>query len=74
MFYIPTLWQYGLSSFQAGCIKLERFLQKEIIDLWINGELSKTKMILSKNVNDKICAPELVFINENKIEKDWNDF
>ena len=31
-------------------------------------------MILSKNVNDKICAPKLVFINENKIEKDSNDF
>ena len=24
----PALWQYGLSSFQAGGIKLERFLPK----------------------------------------------
>ena len=30
-------------------------------------------MVLSKNVNNKKCAPELVFFNENKIEKDSDD-
>ena len=29
--------------------------------------------MLSKNVNNKICAPKLVFFNE-KIKKDPNDF
>ena len=31
-------------------------------------------MILSKNVNNKKCAPKLVFIKEKKIEKDSDDF
>ena len=31
-------------------------------------------MILSKNVNNKKCAPKLVFFNEKKFEKDSNDF
>ena len=31
-------------------------------------------MILSKNVNDKKCAPKLIFFNEKKIEKDCDDF
>ena len=31
-------------------------------------------MILSKNVNNKKCAPKLVFFNERKIEKDSDDF
>ena len=31
-------------------------------------------MILSKNVNNKKCAPNLVFFNEKKIEKDLDDF
>ena len=52
-------------------------------DFWINGELSKIghhfsnkkiqKMMLSKNVNNKKCAPKLVFFNE-KNEKDSDDF
>ena len=47
---------------------------------WSNGELSKIRhhfsnkviqlLLLSKNVNNKKCAPKLVFINEKKIEKD----
>ena len=50
-------------------------------EFWINGELSKIghhfsnkknlKMILSKNVNNKKCAPKLVFFNE---KKDSDDF
>ena len=28
------VWQYGLSSFQAGGTKLERFLPKEIVEFW----------------------------------------
>ena len=53
-------------------------------EFWINGELSKighhfsnkviSELILSKSVNNKICAPQSVFCNEKKFEKDWNDF
>ena len=52
-------------------------------EFWINGELSKirhrfsnkviSKFILSKNVNNKKCAPKLIFFDENK-EKDSNVF
>ena len=31
-------------------------------------------MMLSKNVNNKTCAPKLVFFYEKKIEKDSEDF
>ena len=31
-------------------------------------------MILSKYVNNKKCAPKLVFFNGNKIEIDTDDF
>ena len=31
-------------------------------------------MMLSKNVNNKKCAPKLIFFNEKKIEKDWDNF
>ena len=31
-------------------------------------------MMLSKNVNNKKCAPQLVFFNEKKIEKYSDDF
>ena len=51
---------------------------------WRNGELSKIghhfsnkviyKLMLSKNVNNKICAPKLIFFNEKKIEKVSDDF
>ena len=30
--------------------------------------------MLPKNVNDKKCAPKLIFFNEKKIEKDSDDF
>ena len=30
--------------------------------------------MLSKNVNNKKCAPKLIFFNEKKKEKDCNDF
>ena len=30
--------------------------------------------MLPKNVNNKKCAPKLIFFNENKIEKDSDDF
>ena len=30
--------------------------------------------MLSKNVNDKKCAPKLVFFNEKKNKKDSDDF
>ena len=32
------------------------------------------KLMLSKSVNNKKCAPKLVFYNEKKIEKDSDDF
>ena len=32
------------------------------------------KLMLSKSVNNKKCAPKLVFFNEKKIEKDSDDF
>jgi hypothetical protein len=78
-----------LWSFQARGTKLERFLDKNQhtqrkllnFEFWINGELSKIghhfsnkKMILSKNINNKKCAPKLVFFNGKKIEKDSDDF
>ena len=53
-------------------------------EFWINGELSKIghhfsnisffKLSLSKNGNNKKCAPKLVFFNEKKNEKDSDDF
>ena len=47
------LWLYGLSSFQAGGAKLERFLpknqhtQRKLLNFenWINGKLSKSAKI-----------------------------
>ena len=51
---------------------------------WVNGEVSKIRrhfrnksrsiLILSKNVNNKKCAPKLEFFNVKKIEKDSDDF
>ena len=49
----PTVWQYGLSSFQAGYTKLERFLpknqhiQRKLLHFenWVNGEVSKSAKI-----------------------------
>ena len=48
-------------------------------DNWSNGELSNIghhfsnkgieKLIISKNVNNKKCAPKLVFFNEKKLRK-----
>ena len=32
------------------------------------------KLMLSKNVNNKKCAPKVIFFNEKKIEKDSDDF
>ena len=31
-------------------------------------------MMLSKNVNNKKCAPKVIFFNEKKIEKDSDEF
>ena len=51
---------------------------------WCSGELSKIghhlsnkvilKLMSSKNINNKKCAPKLVFFNEKKIEEDFDDF
>ena len=50
---------------------------------WCNDELSKIghtfsnkvikKLMLSKNVNNRKCAPKLIFFNEKRIEKDSDD-
>ena len=55
-----------------------------VLEFWINGKLSKIgrhfsnkvilKLILSRNVNNKKCAPKLVSFKEKKIEKDSDDF
>ena len=73
----------------TGGTKLERFLHKNQhtqrkllnFEFWINGELSKIghhfsnkELILSKNVNNKKCAPKLVFFNEKKLRKIWMIF
>ena len=46
---------------------------------WVNGEVSKIRrdfrnkscsiLKLSKNVNNKKCAPKLIFFNEKKMRK-----
>ena len=51
---------------------------------WVNGEVSKIRhhfrnksrsiLMLSKNENNKNCAPKLIFFNEKKIEKDSDNF
>ena len=51
---------------------------------WVNGEVSKISshfrnksrsiLKLSKNVNNKKCAPNLVFFKKKKIESDLDDF
>ena len=54
-------------------------------EFWINSKLSKKIghhfsdkifyiLVLSKNVNNKKCAPKLVFFDEKKTEKDFDDF
>ena len=55
--------------------------QRKLINFenWCNGELSKFghnfsnnvifKKVLSKNVNNKKCAPKLAFFNEKKMRK-----
>ena len=55
-----------------------------IQNAYFNGEVSKIRrhfrnkscsiLKLSKNVNNKKCAPKLVFFNEKKIEKESYDF
>ena len=68
-----------------GYSKLERFLprnqhtQRKLLNFRINGELSKIvhhysskviqKLILSKNVKNKKCAPKLLLFNEKKMRK-----
>ena len=46
------------------CQKLGIILESKVIK----------KLMLSKNVNNKKCAPKLIFFNEKKIEKDFDNF
>ena len=48
----------------ASCQKLGIILENKVI----------YKLMLSKNVNNKKCAPKLIFFNEKKIEKDSDNF
>ena len=67
----------------TGCAVFKRGVQNQK-DFWINDELSKIghhfsnkefkKIISSKNVSNKKCAPKLVFFSEKEIEKDSDDF
>ena len=69
-------------GFSSGGYKIRKKLLN--FEFWINDELSKIghhfsskmiwKLISSKNVNIKKCAPKLVFFNEKRIEKDSDDF
>ena len=59
-------------------------IHKGNFDNWCSGELSKIglgfcnkvilKLMQSKIVKTKKRAPLLVFFNEKKNEKDWDDF
>ena len=52
------------NSLMGRCQKLSIVLENEAIE----------KLMLSKNVSNNKCAPKLVFFNEQKIEKDSDDF
>jgi hypothetical protein len=60
----PSLWQYGLWSFQTGGTKLERFLpknqytQRKLLNFenWVNGEVLKIGHHFSKESDLKIDA------------------
>ena len=64
--------------FQTEDTKLERFLPQKLLNFenWVNGEVSKFRshfrnksrsiLKLSKYVNNKKCAPKLIFFNEKK--------
>ena len=71
------VWHFLLWSFQGRDTKLERFLaknqhtQRKLLNFenWSSGELSKIghhfrKLMLSKSLNCKKCAPKFVFFNE----------
>jgi hypothetical protein len=80
----------GCGVFKRGGTKLKIFLpknqQRKLLnfEFWNNGELSKIghhfsnkkfqKLILSKNVNIKKCAPKFVFFNKKKSKKIWMIF
>ena len=80
---------YGNTGCGVFKLELERFLpknkhtQRKLLN-FENGEVSKIRRHfrnksrsiskLSKNVNNKKCAPKLIFINEKKIEKDSDNF
>ena len=70
---LPTV-HYG----NTGCGVFKRGVQNQkdfcIRKIGHHSNKKKLKLILSKNINNKKCAPELVFFNEKKIEKDSDDF
>ena len=69
-----------------GGTKLERLLpknqhtQRKLLNFenWVNGQklgiILESKLMLSKYVNNKKCAPELIFFNEKENEKDLDNF
>ena len=58
-----------------------QYTERKLFDFenWCSGELSKIghhcinkviyKLMLSKNIDNKKCAPKLIFFNEKKIRK-----
>ena len=73
-FFLLAIWQYRLWSFQAGDTKLERFLhknqqtQRKYWNLSF-GLMSKIGHHISNKVNNKKCAPKLIFFNEKKLRR-----
>jgi hypothetical protein len=59
-------------DFSSGSTNLERFLhknkhtQRKLLNFDHFSNIIFFKLILSKNVNNKKCAPKLVFFNEKK--------
>ena len=57
-------------DFSRGSTNLERFLQRKLLNFDHFSNIFFFKLILSKNVNNKKCAPKLVFFNEKKKDKE----
>ena len=77
----PESWKRSCPNFYAHDCTQRKLLNFEN---WVNGEVSKIRrhfrnkscsiLKLSKNVNNKKCAPKLIFFNKSKIEKDSDNF
>ena len=59
------VFKWGVQNWKDFCLKINRKLLN--FENLCNGEVSK-------NDNNKKCAPKLILFNEKKIEKDSDDF